>query len=44
MADDAVQEARLRLSGADASAVEHLSGWQTTGVARTARDTVSRNA
>ncbi len=43
-ADDAVQEAWLRLNRADTSAVEHLSGWLTTGVARTARDTVSRNA
>ena len=28
-ADDAVQEARLRLSRADASSVENLGGWLT---------------
>ena len=33
-ADDAVQEAWLRLSGTDSSAVENLAGWLTTVVAR----------
>ncbi|WP_329174737.1 sigma-70 family RNA polymerase sigma factor [Streptomyces sp. NBC_01477] len=33
-ADDAVQEAWIRLSRADADAVENLSGWLTTIVAR----------
>jgi RNA polymerase sigma factor (sigma-70 family) len=33
-ADDAVQEAWLRLSGADAEGVENLGGWLTTIVAR----------
>ena len=33
-ADDAVQEAWLRLSRADASDVENLGGWLTTVVAR----------
>jgi RNA polymerase sigma factor (sigma-70 family) len=33
-ADDAVQEAWLRLSGADAKDVENLGGWLTTVVAR----------
>jgi Sigma-70 region 2 len=33
-ADDAVQEAWLRLSRADASSVENLGGWLTTIVAR----------
>jgi RNA polymerase sigma-70 factor, ECF subfamily len=33
-ADDAVQEAWLRLSRADTSSVEHLAGWLTTVVAR----------
>src|ERR671935_1154451 len=33
-ADDAVQEAWLRLSRADAGEVENLSGWLTTAVAR----------
>src|SRR5690349_5573835 len=33
-ADDAVQEAWLRLSRSDASGVENLSGWLTTTVAR----------
>ena len=43
-ADDVVQEAWLRLNRADTSAVEHLSGWLTSVVARTSRDTVTRNA
>src|SRR6478736_1386256 len=33
-ADDAVQDAWLRLSRSDASGVENLSGWLTTIVAR----------
>lgn len=33
-ADDAVQETWLRLTGADADAVENLGGWLTTVVAR----------
>jgi len=33
-ADDAVQEAWLRLSGAEAKDVENLGGWLTTVVAR----------
>jgi RNA polymerase sigma factor (sigma-70 family) len=37
-ADDAVQEAWLRLSGADTSAVENLEGWLTTVVARVCLD------
>ena len=41
-ADDAVQEAWRRLSRAAASEVAHLRGWLPTGVARAARDTVSR--
>ncbi|HEV8628722.1 MAG TPA: sigma-70 family RNA polymerase sigma factor [Thermoanaerobaculia bacterium] len=37
-ADDAVQEAWLRLSRADTSGVENLGGWLTTVVARVALD------
>jgi RNA polymerase sigma factor (sigma-70 family) len=37
-ADDAVQEAWLRLGRADASAVENLGGWLTTVVARVCLD------
>jgi RNA polymerase sigma-70 factor (ECF subfamily) len=37
-ADDAVQEAWLRLSRADTGAVENLSGWLTTVVARVCLD------
>jgi RNA polymerase sigma factor (sigma-70 family) len=37
-ADDAVQEAWLRLSRADASRVENLSGWLTTVVGRVCLD------
>src|SRR3954464_3637808 len=33
-ADDAVQEAWLRLSRSDASAIENMGGWLTTVVAR----------
>src|ERR1700752_2955804 len=33
-ADDAVQEAWLRLSRADDSGIDNLGGWQTTVVAR----------
>src|SRR2546425_1727279 len=37
-ADDAVQEAWLRLSHADASGIENLGGWLTTVVARVCLD------
>jgi RNA polymerase sigma factor (sigma-70 family) len=37
-ADDAVQEAWLRLAGADTGAVENLRGWLTTVVARLCLD------
>lgn len=37
-ADDAVQEARLRLSSADTSSVENLGEWLTRVVARDCRD------
>src|SRR5947199_10253679 len=37
-ADDAVQETWLRLSRADTSAVENLTGWLTTVVARVSLD------
>src|SRR6476619_6848044 len=37
-ADDAVQEAWLRLSRAGASGVENLGGWLTTVVARVSLD------
>ena len=37
-ADDAVQEAWLRLSRTDASSVENLGGWLTTVVARVCLD------
>src|SRR6476620_1176859 len=37
-ADDAVQEAWLRLSRADAGAVDNLGGWLTTVVARICLD------
>src|SRR5215212_9191782 len=44
-ADDAVQEAWLRLSRADISSVENLRGWLTTVVARVALDMLrSRNS
>jgi len=44
-ADDAVQEAWLKLSRADASTVENLGGWLTTVVARVCLDMLrSRNA
>src|SRR5579872_2117866 len=39
-ADDAVQEAWLRLSRSDASAIENLGGWLTTVVARVCLDTL----
>src|SRR3954467_11958069 len=39
-ADDAVQEARLRLSRPDASQVENLGGWLTTVVARISLNTL----
>jgi RNA polymerase sigma-70 factor (ECF subfamily) len=37
-ADDAVQEAWLRLSRSDTSAIENLNGWVTTVVARLCLD------
>src|SRR4051812_15330357 len=37
-ADDAVQEAWIRLSRSDTSAVQNLSGWLTTVVARVSLD------
>ncbi|MQA74793.1 MAG: sigma-70 family RNA polymerase sigma factor [Solirubrobacterales bacterium] len=44
-ADDAVQEAWLRLSRTDASAVENLGGWLTTVVARVSLNMLrSRNS
>src|SRR5215813_11476279 len=39
-ADDAVQEAWLRLSGSDAGAIRNLGGWLTTVVARVCLDTL----
>src|SRR5213078_1786560 len=44
-ADDAVQEAWLRLSRSDADEIENLGGWLTTVVARVSLNTLrSRNA
>lgn len=43
-ADDAVQEAWLRLSRADASAVHNLSGWLTTVVGRVCLDMLRSRA
>ena len=44
-ADDAVQEAWLRLSRSDADGVENLGGWLTTVVARVSLDMLrSRSA
>src|ERR687898_725455 len=37
-ADDAVQEAWLRLSRSDSGGIENLAGWLTTVVARVALD------
>lgn len=37
-ADDAVQEAWLRLSRSDSSAIENLGGWLTTVVSRVCLD------
>src|SRR5206468_3346935 len=37
-ADDAVQEAWLRLSGSDTSGIENLKGWLTTVIARLCLD------
>src|SRR5688572_21057630 len=37
-AEDVVQEAWLRLSGADAASIDNLSGWLTTVVARVSLD------
>ena len=41
-ADDAVQEAWLRLSRADAGAIDNLGGWLTTVVARVCLDMLRR--
>src|SRR5918994_1016321 len=41
-ADDAVQEAWLRLSRSDTSEVENLSGWLTTVVSRVCLDMLRR--
>jgi RNA polymerase sigma-70 factor, ECF subfamily len=43
-ADDAVQEAWLRLSRSDTSGVENLGGWLTTVVARVCLDTLRSHA
>ena len=43
-ADDAVQEAWLRLSRADAEAIANLGGWLTTVVARVSVDALRRRA
>jgi RNA polymerase sigma-70 factor (ECF subfamily) len=43
-ADDAVQEAWLRLSRADATAIQNLGGWLTTVVARAALDMLRSRA
>jgi RNA polymerase sigma-70 factor (ECF subfamily) len=43
-ADDAVQEAWLRLSRADAGAVTNLGGWLTTVVARVCLDMLRSRA
>jgi len=39
-ADDAIQEFWLRLSRSDASNVENLQAWLTTGVSRVCLDTL----
>src|SRR6476619_265346 len=43
-ADDAVQEAWLRLSRTDASAIENLGGWLTTVVSRVSLDMLRSRA
>src|SRR5437868_5695784 len=43
-ADDAVQEAWLRLSRSDASAIENLGGWLTTVVSRVSLDMLRSRA
>lgn len=43
-ADDAVQEAWLRLARSDAAAIENLGGWLTTVVARVCLDTLRSRA
>ena len=43
-ADDAVQEAWLRLARSDASGIENLGGWLTTVVARVCLDTLRSRA
>src|SRR5580704_5989174 len=41
-ADDAVQEAWLRLSRSDATAIENLGGWLTTTVSRVCLNLLQR--
>ena len=43
-ADDAVQEAWLRLNRSDTSAIENLDGWLTTVVARVSLDMLRSRA
>src|SRR6185312_4982853 len=43
-ADDAVQEAWLRLSRSDAASIENLNGWLTTVVARVCLDMLRSRA
>src|SRR4051794_35647953 len=43
-ADDAVQEAWLRLSRSDASAIDNLGGWLTTVVSRVSLDMLRSRA
>src|SRR5215510_13088477 len=43
-ADDAVQEAWLRLSRSDTSAIENLAGWLTTVVGRVCLDMLRSRA
>src|ERR687896_606571 len=43
-ADDAVQEAWLRLSRSDASGIENLGGWLTTVVGRVSLDMLRARA
>src|SRR3954467_145057 len=43
-ADDAVQEAWIRLSRSDADAIDNLGGWLTTVVARVSLDMLRKRA
>ena len=43
-ADDAVQEAWLRLAGTDAAAIDNLPGWLTTVVSRICLDVLRRRS